>query len=104
MLHTMLGFWGGYKSDGRHHIDVPILYCYTGNIFLHEPATWNVLLGLVFATLGVVVLSLEAVNQSPRRSTVIRSRCNSITFQNREDINCEEEIALLIKYPKVYTS
>lgn len=57
-----------------------------GLVFLHEPATWNVLLGLFFVCCGVLILSQEAVNEdvTPIRASVTPMRASSPTHRERD--------------------
>jgi len=86
--HLMLGITSMYPS----------FTAILGLVFLHEPATWNVLLALCFATLGALILSSEVEN---KLVSVSNTSYNSITSLKEITID-EEEIPLLIKNHKGY--
>lgn len=91
-----------YAEDSHLMVGItsicPSFIAILGIIFLHEPATWNILLALGFATLGVLILSSEVENQLV---SVSNTRYNSVTSQKSEIAIDEEEIPLLIKIHKV---
>jgi len=89
--HLMVGITSMYPS----------LTAILGMVFLHEPATWYVLLALGFATLGVLILSSEVED---KLVSVSNTRYNSITSQKFEIVQDEEEIPLLIKIHKGYSA
>lgn len=78
----------------------PIVVAILGFVFLKEPATWDILLGLIFATIGVVLLSVEATNQLANDSER-SSRYQSISYQKHGDIEIKEEMPLLSNYYQI---
>jgi len=113
-LMIMSAFFGGtgsgfltlclaFADDSHLMVGITSMYpsftAILGMVFLHEPATWNVLLALGFATLGVLILSSEVEN---KLVSVSNTRYNSMESQKFEIAKDEEEIPLLITIHKGY--
>jgi len=94
-----------YAEDSHLMVGITSMYpsftAILGMVFLHEPATWNVLLALCFATIGVMILS-SAVEE--KLVSVSNTRYNSITSQKFEIAIDAEESPLLIKIQKGYSA